>query len=170
MELKRASTLAALALSVAACGTATPTSPPPAASPTAASPSVAPSSPAPSAAGLELRVGDWTATCSDVPEDECQGVAALFANNLARSWMVVFEASGGRIEVTNRSACPALLPDWADPASCWQATAGTEPGQVCMVIGRWPRPEGAALRFGQVGGDDMAGRAGAPPSGWPACD
>jgi hypothetical protein len=109
-------------------------------------------------------------TCRDVPKDECQKVGALFVNNLARSWKRVFDASSGKIEVTNRSACPAVLPDWADPAPCWQAIAQAEPAPVCMVIARWQTAEGTALTFGQVGGDEMAGRAGGPPSGWPFCE
>lgn len=168
--MKRTSTLAALVVFVIACATATPTPPPPSSSPTAPAPSVVPSSPAATAPPLMVRAGDWMATCDDVPENECRGVAGLFANNLAWNWKRVFDVSGGKVEVTNRSACPAMLPGWADPASCWQATAQTELEPVCMVIARWPKVEGAALRFGQVGGDEMAGMAGGLPSGWPACD
>jgi hypothetical protein len=106
----------------------------------------------------------WTATCSDVERDDCDGVAGLFVNNLARNWKSVLDESGGRIHVATRPSCPAV-PDWADPRLCWQATAGS----ICMIIARNMHPGGAGFAFGQVGGDEMAGRAGPPPSGWPKC-
>lgn len=74
-----------------------------------------------------------------------------------------------RIVVEARAACPASLPDWADHSSCWQATAPTPTGDVCMVITRHPKAEGAVSTFGQVGGDEMAGNALLPNPEWPVC-
>lgn len=165
----------AVALLVAACASPAPSAP--ASSSVASStPTVAPSSQPTagptdlvvSGTGATVQFDGWTATCSDVAADECQGVAALFANNLARSWKSVFDESGGRIRVASRSACPAV-PDWADPSRCWQATAQVAAGPICMVIARWPKAEGAVSTFGQVGGDEMAGPAG-PAGRWPTCE
>jgi hypothetical protein len=69
-----------------------------------------------SRAGSTVQFDGWTAICSHVAADVCQGVAALFVNNLAWSGQSVFDASGGQILVASRSACPAV-PDWADPAT-----------------------------------------------------
>lgn len=113
-----------------------------------------------------VQVGDWSASCHRVGADDCQGVAALFVNNLARSQQSIFEQSGGMLTVEPRPVCPTV-PAWADPESCWQATALASGVSVCMVIARQgpSRPIG----FGQVGGDDLTGRAGGPPDGWPTC-
>ena len=168
--------LMAVALLVAACAAPAPSAPV-STSVKSATPAVPSGQPAAgptdlvvSGTGATVRFNGWTATCSGVAADDCQGVAALFANNLARSWKAAFDASRGRIVVQARTACPASLPDWADAASCWQATAPAATGDVCMVIARHPAAEGAVPTFGQVGGDDMTGRAGGPPSGWPVCD
>jgi hypothetical protein len=123
-----------------------------------------------SSTGATVHFDGWTAACSAVQSDDCEGVAKLFVDNLARSLNGVFDASGGRIVVQTRAACPASLPDWADGSSCWQATAPASTGDVCMVIARHLKAEGAVSSFGQVGGDEMTGRAGGPPSGWPVCD
>jgi len=88
---------------------------------------------------------------------------ALFINNLARSHDSVLTESGGALWVEPRPECPPL-PDWADPTQCWQAAAVVADGEVCMIIARGP----GSLGFGQVGGDDMAGRLVDPP-GWPEC-
>lgn len=113
-----------------------------------------------------VQVGEWSAECFGVGADDCQGVAALFVNNLARSQQWVLEQSGGALSVDPRPDCPPV-PGWADPGFCWQATALVSGGSICMVIARQgpSRPVG----FGQVGGDDMTGRAGDPPEGWPTC-
>jgi len=123
--------------------------------------------PAPTATPAPVvQVGDWSASCDRVDTDDCQGVAAFFVNNLARSQRSVFEQSGGTLSVEPRPECPAV-PGWADSDFCWQATALVSGGSICMVIARQgpSRPVG----FGQVGGDDMTGRAGGPPVGWPIC-
>ncbi len=76
------------------------------------------------------------ATCLDVPESDCRGVATAFVNNLAWSQHSVLEMSHGQVTVAPRSACPEWLPSWAEPGSCWQAVAvaPTRSGTGCMVI------------------------------------
>jgi hypothetical protein len=112
-----------------------------------------------------VAVGEWSATCDGVEVGDCEGVAALFVNNLARGWRSVFDQSGGKVSVEPRPVCPAV-PDWADPHFCWQATASVSSGPICMVIARQAVARYAG--FGQVGGDAI-GRAARPPSGWPTC-
>ena len=152
----------AVALLVVACGSPAPSAPTVVAS-------SQPTDIVVSGTGATVRFDDWTATCAGVAAHECEGVAALFANNLARNGKWVLDESGGRIAVEARSACPAV-PDWADPRQCWQATALVAAGPICMVIAGWPKADGATSTFGQVGGDEMAGRAGGSPSGWPTCE
>ncbi len=115
-----------------------------------------------------VRVGDWSASCDGVSVADCQGVASLFVNNLAWSGTEVLRDSGGKLSVTPRPHCPAV-PSYIDASFCWQATASRPSGSVCMVIARQADPAKAGFDFGQVGGDDMAGQAVGPPSGWPAC-
>ncbi len=116
--------------------------------------------------GLTVQVGRWDARCDGVDATECQGVAALFVNNLAWSGDSVFELSGGTVTVQRRLECP-VVPHWADPSSCWQATALVPDGPVCMVVGR--RTDVTPPAYGQVGGSDLTGRAGGLPKGWPTC-
>jgi hypothetical protein len=116
-------------------------------------------------APVELKVGDWTASCVGVATADCQGIASLFINNLASSGASVLRDSGGRISIVQRPDCPAV-PAYNDGRVCWQASASVPSGRVCMVVAR--QNEGP-FGFGQVGGDDMAGRAGPPPDGWPTC-
>lgn len=102
---------------------------------------------------------DWTPACGDVPFADCYGVAALFANNLARNWEWVHEQSGGVITVTPRPVCPDFGDTFGgtqDPSFCWQATAAVTDGQVCMVVARQLQANNG-WEFGQVGGDEMAG-------------
>ena len=120
------------------------------------------------AAPITVKVGDWTASCQGVPADDCEGVAGLFINNLARSGASVLLEGGGKVSVEPRPFCPAV-PEWADPTFCWQATAKTSTGIVCMVVARQADPATAGSRFGQVGGDVMTGFLGGPPVGWPTC-
>lgn len=120
--------------------------------------------------GPTVRFDGWTADCSTVQVGDCEGVARLFVNNLAWNSRGVLDASGGRIAVEARSACPSSMPDWAESSSCWQASAAGPTGDVCMVVARQADPARAGSAFGQVGGDEMAGRAGGPPAGWPVCD
>lgn len=90
-------------------------------------------------------------------------------NNLAWSAAAVLRESGGKVSVTPRHDCPAVA-DYIDASFCWQASATRPSGPVCMVIARQADPAKAGSDFGQVGGDDMAGRAGGPPEGWPTCE
>ena len=149
-----------------ACATPSPSTIPTAAPTVSPAPTLT-ETPAPTATpAAVVQVGEWSAECDRVEADDCRGVAALFVNNLARSGQWVFEQSGGTLSVEPRPECPAL-PDWADPAFCWQATVLVSTGPLCMVIARQgpSRPVG----FGQVGGDDMSGRAGGTPVDWPTC-
>lgn len=117
---------------------------------------------------MSIDVWDWTASCRDVPKNDCKGVAKLFVNNLARSGTAVFEDSDGTLTVEPRPRCPSRLPDWADPTYCWQANAASSAANgpdVCMIIARGPGRFG----FGQVGGDDLTGRFVAP-DWWQPCD
>ena len=114
-----------------------------------------------------VAMGDWTVTCTAVSPADCEGIAGLFVNNLAWSEGQVLTESGGRVSVAPRPDCPAL-PDWADPAVCWQAWAPVADGRVCMVIAA--RPAVGRRTFGQVGGDDLTGRATDPSDpGRPPC-
>ena len=115
---------------------------------------------------MAVKVGEWSASCKGVVTGDCAGVAALFVNNLARNWESVFDQSGGMLSVEPRPDCPAV-PDWADPAFCWQATALVPSGQICMVVAR--QTVSGSFGFGQVGGDDLTGLVGGPPKGWPFC-
>jgi hypothetical protein len=120
-------------------------------------------------APVQVKVGDWTASCIGVSQTDCEGIASLFINNLARSWKSVFDESGGRVSVEPRPDCPAI-PEWADGSFCWEAEARVSTGAVCMVVARQMDPVKAGAGFGQVGGDEMTGRAGGPPEGWPTCE
>lgn len=117
-------------------------------------------------APVEVRVGDWTASCVGVSAADCQGIAALFINNLAWSGTSVLRDSGGRLSIAQRPDCPSV-PDYDDGSVCWQASAAVPTGRVCMVVAR--QNIESPFGFGQVGGDDMTDRAGGPPEGWPTC-
>lgn len=117
-------------------------------------------------APVEVRVGDWTATCVGVWPADCTGIAAVFVNNLAWSGESVLRDSGGRVSIAPRPDCP-VVPEWADGGVCWQASASVPTGRVCMVVARQNVQD--AFGFGQVGGDDLTGRLGGPPPGWPTC-
>jgi hypothetical protein len=80
-------------------------------------------------APVTVKIGDWTASCDGVPAGDCQGVAALFINNLARSGASVLRESGAKLSVEPRPSCPAV-PEWADPSFCWQASARVSSGTV----------------------------------------
>jgi hypothetical protein len=125
---------------------------------------------APSATAVALvtvDVGDWVATCDGVDAPECEGVAGLFINNLAWSGSQVFDESGGRLVVRPRPQCP-FVPDYEDDSFCWQATAFATDRQICMVVAHHLPSAPGTIRYGQVGGDDMSGRA-VPIRGFPPC-
>jgi hypothetical protein len=113
-----------------------------------------------------VKVNRWSADCYGVPVAACEGVAALFINNLARSGDQLFSESHGVIAVGPRSECPRI-PKWADANFCWQATALIASGPVCMVVAKQKSPR--RLEYGQVGGSVISGRAGPLPQGWPTC-
>ena len=116
-------------------------------------------------APVNVKVGDWTASCVGVSPTDCEGIAALFVNNLAWSGASVLRDSGGNVSIAPRPDCPAV-PDYADSSVCWQATALVPGGRVCMVVARQKM---GPFGFGQVGGDEMAGSAAGPPPGWSTC-
>jgi hypothetical protein len=110
---------------------------------------------------VQRELEGWQVTCLDVEFVDCHGVAALFANNLARNWQWVQEQSGGVVTVMPRPACPDFGDTFGatqDPSFCWQASATVADGQVCMVVARQTHPV-MGFEFGQVGGDEMAGLA-----------
>jgi len=156
-----------VAVLVTACA-----SPAPSATPVApiatARPSIVPT-PLVTHSTVAVRVGRWTATCSNLQQDDCGGVMLAFVQNLARSGGAVLASSGGKVAVAQRSACPPRLEPYVDPTMCWQAWAAGPDATICMVIARSNSAE-AALPFAQVGGDDLSGRALGPPPGWPSCD
>jgi hypothetical protein len=117
------------------------------------------------ATGPTVEVGEWTATCLDVPTADCTGIAGLFINNLAWSGQSILDQSGGKLFVVPRADCPTM-PTWVDGPSCWQALTDITDRQVCMVIAR--QTISSPFGFAQVGGDEMSGRA-VPPVGYPEC-
>jgi hypothetical protein len=119
---------------------------------------------------VTLTDGAWTATCLDTLPDDCRGVTELFVNNLARSGEMVRQASGGRV-VVQPVACPELEA-WADPsAGCWRAIAPVPPDsdRACMLVARQKDPANALGPFGQAGGDNYTGLAGAREPGTTPC-
>ena len=119
---------------------------------------------------VTLTDGAWTASCVDTLPDDCRGVTELFVNNLARSSEGVREASGGRV-IVHPVQCPEL-DDWADPnGGCWRAMAPVPPDtdRACMLVARQKDPANALGPFGQAGGDNYTGLAGAPEPGTTPC-
>lgn len=169
--------VAAALILVVACAAPTPTpSAGPTFSPTATPPPTPTHAPAPTAAPtptptttgptptlsrpVQQELEGWQVTCVDVEFVDCHGVAALFVNNLAWSTGAIHDQSAGQVTVTPRPECPSVQ-DYIDPTFCWQASAPTNDGRVCMIVGRQlPVVPADARRFGfgQVGGDDLTGR------------
>ena len=119
---------------------------------------------------VTLTDGNWTASCMDTAAEDCQGVAELFVNNLARSGESVRLASGGRV-IVHPIPCPELE-DWADPnGGCWRAIAPVPPDadRACMVVARQKDSVNGIDGFGQAGGDNYTGLAGAPRPGTTPC-
>lgn len=114
--------------------------------------------------GQTVNVGDWSAECVGTSSADCEGVTALFVNNLAREASSVRGATGGRVRVTPRACTGA--PAWASTERCWQAIAAGGGTRVCMVIAKRDGADGAVGTYGQFGGDDLSGRAriSGPPS------
>ena len=160
--------MAVIAVLAVACGSPMPE---PSRSPVSATPVSTPTAATstPSATPATVRVDDWTATCLGVPEAVCLGVARVFVGNLGKLGGRVLHASGGSMSVEERSVCPDAVPDYMDRALCWQASA---PGaNVCMIVAAsLPEATQPIPPFGQVGGDNLTGLAGAQPVGWPPCE
>jgi hypothetical protein len=114
---------------------------------------------------VEVAQGRWLATCDNVILVDCEGIAELFVNNLARDEEGIRKAAGGMLFVASIGACPEL-PEWALP-QCWRAFAPIEPDRACMVIARQNIAAGSG--FGQVGGDEYTGLAGEPEPGTNPC-
>ena len=116
-----------------------------------------------------LAEGRWTAECVGVTAADCVGVAELFVGNLGWGGQRVRDDSGGHVRITP-AGCPVPLARWAIEGMCWRADAPTtELPRACMLIARRKQPREPASPFGQVGGDQLAGVAGAPELGTTPC-
>lgn len=107
----------------------------------------------------------WTVACGGASDMDCDGAIGLFANNLAWSWRMVLDQSGGRLTVEPR-ACPTF--DGLTARQCWDVTAVLSNGPMCMVVANGANDPRYPDYF-EIGGQDGAGRAGGPPKGWPMC-
>ena len=125
-------------------------------------------------AGCSTRVevpntdGAWVAECRNVARADCEGIAALFVNNLARNHQWIHDESGGLVRVSPASICPEP-PDWAVAGGCWRAEAPAVTTRACMLIARLQDGELATHPFGQIGGDEFTGLAGAAAPGTNPC-
>ena len=121
---------------------------------------------------VDIGATTWTAECGVVPFDTCREVTAIFVNNLAWDGGWIHDASGGRVRVSSAS-CPASPnPDALaslDLSECWRAEASIPKSRACMIIARQKHPDEALLPYGQAGGDDYTGLAGAPDPGTTPC-
>jgi hypothetical protein len=118
---------------------------------------------------IPVVIGDetWTAQCVRVATRDCEGIARLFVNNLARNGGWVGEESGRSVRITPLPVCPPL-PEWAEPGACWRAFAPTTSSRACMLIAR-QRKDTTEFGFGRFGGDELTGRFGAPKPGTTPC-
>jgi hypothetical protein len=107
--------------------------------PIAPPPSLASDAPTPTGP-TTVRIGEWSASCRDVPPDICKGVVTLALNNLGRT------RPTAALVVQDRPICPPV-PVWADGTHCWQVYVPINPppgykgvyiypGTICMVIAR----------------------------------
>ena len=108
----------------------------------------------------------WTVMCNGASDADCDGAVGLFTINLARSWAMILEQSGGLLAVQPR-ACPTTI-DGLTARLCWDVTAAISSGPFCMVVAHNANDSRYPDYF-EIGGQDGAGRAGGPPSGWPMC-
>ena len=120
-------------------------------------------------ATLRLAIGDetWTAQCLHVATSDCEGIARLFVNNLARNGAWVGDESGRQVRISPSAACPPF-PEWAQPGACWRAFAPTTSSRACMLIARQLK-DTTEFGFGRIGGDELTGRFGAPKPGTTPC-
>jgi hypothetical protein len=118
---------------------------------------------------VTVAVGDetWTTDCADVSPSDCEGIARMFLNNLARNGGWVYEESGGQIDVTRAFLCPDI-PAWGVPGACWRVSAPTRSARTCMLMARRTAPE-QGYAFGWIGGEDLTGLLGAPKPGTTPC-
>jgi hypothetical protein len=109
----------------------------------------------------------WTVDCAGVAQDDCEGIARMFLNNLAWNGGWVYEESAGRIAVAPALSCPAI-PDWGVAGACWRVAAATRTARACMVMARRKEVEqGYAFRW--IGGDVLTGIFDAPKPGTIPC-
>ena len=117
---------------------------------------------------LRLAIGDetWTAQCLHVATSDCEGIARLFVNNLARNgaWVGDESGAGPHQPVSRVSALPRV----AQPGACWRAFAPTTSSRACMLIARQLK-DTTEFGFGRIGGDELTGRFGAPKPGTTPC-
>lgn len=136
------------------------------ASPTAVATPVATLAPFPTPRAVTTGLATWTVACGGTSDKDCDGAVELFANNLARSWQMVLDQSGGRLTVEPRK-CPTF--NGLTAHQCWDVTAVLSTGPMCMVVANGandPRYQG----YFEIGGQDGTGRAGGPRKGWPMCN
>lgn len=107
----------------------------------------------------------WSVMCDATSDTHCDRAVGLFANNLARSWKMILDESGGRLAVEPR-ACPTF--DGLSARQCWDVTAVMPNGPFCMVVAHDANDSRYPDYF-QIGGQDATGRAGGLPDGWPMC-
>jgi hypothetical protein len=118
---------------------------------------------------VTIETGDqtWTVDCAGVPQDDCEGVARMFLNNLARNGGWIHEESDGRINVAHAAACPDI-PEWGVPGACWRVSAPTQTSRACMLMARRKELE-QGYAFGRIGGDQLTGNFAAPKPGTTPC-
>ena len=93
----------------------------------------------------------WEASCVDVPEEVCGGVARRYVNLVGPIGVYVLNASEGNLLVEPRPSCPAEMRRDVDPAFCWQVDAeGTS--DLCMVFARYVGDDRRYADYLQVGG------------------
>ena len=103
--------------------------------------------------------------CNGTSDKNCDGAIGLFANNLARSWQMILDESGGRLTVRPR-ACPTL--NGLTARQCWDVAALLPGGPFCMVVAHGSSDPLHPDYF-EIGGQDGEGRGAPPPAGWPTC-
>lgn len=121
--------------------------------------------PSPTPRAITTGEATWTVMCKATSDADCDGAVGLFANNLARSWEMILDESGGHLTVESR-ACPTF--NGLTARLCWDVTAVRSSGPFCMVVAHDANDPRYPDYF-QIGGQDGAGRAGGPPDGWPMC-
>jgi hypothetical protein len=122
--------------------------------------------PSPTPRLITSGIATWTVMCNGASDADCEGAVGLFTNNLARSWAMILDQSGGRLTVQPR-ACPTRI-DGLTARLCWDVTAVISSGPFCMVVAH-DANDSRYPAFFEIGGQDGTGRAGGPPTGWPMC-